>query len=182
MTQTGNTLDNADHWRPLGAWPVEKRPAVLWPWLANAGSLTEKLRAVVKADFHVRLLHQGHASLDADDAGLLQAQTGTAAHIREVYLCGRTPWVYARTLALEESRHWLEQLGTQPLGERVFGLADTHRSQIEVAQVYPADRLYEASVHGLKMRPSALWARRSVLVVADNRLLIYECFLPGMEV
>ena len=169
-------------WIPLEVWPVEKRPAALWPWLEEAGSLTEKLRSAAKADFHVRVLQQAQAPLDAGDAGLLQVPAGTNAHIRQVYLCARLPWVYARTLALTGDRHWLEQLGTQPLGERVFAAADTQRGPIEVAQLYPRHELYGASVNDLDRKPPMLWARRSVLIVDGSRLLIYECFLPGMDV
>ncbi|HVC37286.1 MAG TPA: chorismate lyase, partial [Gammaproteobacteria bacterium] len=145
MAQTRKPGNNGP-WRPLEACSVQQRPAALWSWLEDAGSLTERLRAAVGDVFHVRVLHEGHASLDAEDARLLHAPAGTSARNRQVYLCADAPWVYARTLALTESGHWLDKLGTHPLGERVFAVADTQRSPIQVAKLYPEHELYQAAV------------------------------------
>ncbi|MGA9852877.1 MAG: chorismate lyase [Gammaproteobacteria bacterium] len=168
-------------WKPLDAWPVELRPKALWPWLIYAGSLTQKLRAAAGGFFHVKILHEGVTHLDAENAVLLHALPGTAARLREVYLCGNEPWVYARTLTVAEGGHWLDTLGTQPLGDRVFAEADTQRSLIEVAQLDAAHTLYRAAIKGVPHRHEFLWARRSVLTVRGSCLLIYECFLNGME-
>ncbi len=181
MVRTREPRDNIDLWHPLEAWPAEQRPAALWPWLADAGSLTQKLRALAGDVFQVRVLYEGQAPLAAEDARLLYAPAGTTARERQVYLCADAPWVYARTLVPTESGHWLEKLGTHPLGERVFAIADTHRNRIEVAQLYPGHELYQAALNGLGITPPMLWARRSVLSVDSSRLLIYECFLPGMH-
>jgi len=75
---------------------------------------------------------------------------------------------------------WLEQLGTQPLGDRVFSGQDTTRSEIEVRQISTADALYRVAVRGLSTRPELLWARRSVLSVQTAKLLIHEVFLLGV--
>ncbi|HVC28708.1 MAG TPA: chorismate lyase [Gammaproteobacteria bacterium] len=177
--QTSKSLNSSCHWRPLDAWPVEQRPA-LWTWLLDTGSLTKRLRATAGPDFHVRVLHEGRTSLDLENARLLQTHTGNAALERRVYLCADTPWVYAHTLALTESRQWLDRLGTNPLGDRIFANAAAQRSVIEVAQLDSRHELYQAALQGLEMKPPVLWARRSVLLVDSQRLLIYECFLPGM--
>jgi chorismate lyase len=179
MARVQKNLNNDCIWRPLGAWPVKQRPA-LWAWLQDAGSLTKRLRATAGPAFHVQVLHEGQTLLDAGDALLLHAVTGSAALIRQVYLCADTPWVYAQTLALTESRQWLERLGPQPLGDRIFANA-AQRSMLEVAQLGPQHGLYQAALKGQQMTPSMLWARRSVLLVDCHRLLIYECFLPGMD-
>lgn len=182
MAQTREPGDNIiDPWCPLEAWPAEQRPATLWSWLADAGSLTQKLRALAGDVFQVRVLYEGQAPLDAEDARLLHAAAGTTARERQVYLCADALWVYARTLVPTESGHWLEKLGTHPLGERVFAVADTHRNRIEVAQLYPEHKLYQTALNGLGITPPMLWARRSVLRVDSSHLLIYECFLPGMH-
>ncbi|MGH8377836.1 MAG: chorismate--pyruvate lyase family protein [Gammaproteobacteria bacterium] len=179
--QTCTSGNPADFWTPLAAWPVEARPKALWPWLAHAGSFTEKLRAAAGDTFHVEVLHEGVTQLDVDDAVLLHTLPGTAARLREVHLCWNDPWVYARTLSVADSGHWLEDLGTQPLGDRVFAEADTQRSLIEVAQLDATQALYRAALKGMPRRPAFLWARRSVLTVGDSRLLIYEIFLNGLE-
>ena len=180
MARTSEFLNNDCLWRPLEAWPEEQRPA-LWMWLQDAGSLTNKLRATAGPAFHVQVLHEGRTLLDAEDARLLHTDTGSAALVRRVYLCADTPWVYAHTLALTKSGQWLDRLGAHPLGDRVFAHAAAQRSVIEVAQLDPQHELYQAALEGLKTTPPMLWARRSVLLVDSHRLLIYECFLPGMN-
>lgn len=183
MAQTCAWEENTAVWRPLEAWPAEQLPASLWPWLACPGSLTEKLRAAVGDAFHVRVLREGDTPLAAEDARCLDAATGTAARIREVYLCGDLPRVYARTLAVSAAgSRWLHELGTQPLGERVFAEVDTRRSPIEVALLDAAHPLYRAAVPDTRHTSIPLWARRSLLTVRTSRLLIYECFLDGAGV
>ena len=171
------TQNQAMLWQPLAAWPVERRPKTLWPWLSHVGSLTEKLRAAVGTAFHVQVLHEGSAPLQADDAQLLHTLPGTATHMREVYLCGIAPRVYARTLAAADAVHWLVRLNTQPLGDRVFADPGTQRLSIQVACLGPGHFLYRAALRPLKRNSGVLWARRSVLMAGDDRLLIYECFL-----
>lgn len=180
MAHTRKSLNNDALWHSSDAWPVEQRPA-LWAWLLDSGSLTKKLRATAGPTFHVRVLHEGQTTLDSENASLLQTHPGDAALERRVYLCADTPWVYAHTLALTESRQWLDSLGNLPLGDRIFTNAAAQRSVIEVAQLDPQQELYQAALQDQEMRPSRLWARRSVLTVDGQRLLIYECFLPGMK-
>lgn len=164
-------------WRQLSTWPLEQQPAALWPWLSHSGSLTEKLRATVGDTFHVKVLREGVAQLNVEEAMLLGTLPGTATRLREVHLCGHLPLVYARTLAMAEAASWLQDLNTQPLGDRVFAKGDTQRSVIEIAQLDSMQALYQAAVQGISRPSKELWARRSVLTVRDNRLLIYECFL-----
>lgn len=168
-------------WQPANLLPPEQRPADLWSWLSHAGSLTEKLRATVGGAFHVEVLHEGIIQLNAEDATLLHTLPGTAARLREVYLCGASPLVFARTLALTEAASWLKDLNAQPLGDRVFAEDDMQRSVIEVAQLDSRQNLYQGAVRRVSRPPEVLWTRRSVLTVHDSRLLIYECFLdvPG---
>ncbi len=180
VAQIRKSLNNDVLWRPLEAWPVEQRPA-LWTWLQDTGSLTQKMRATAGSVFHVQVLHEGRTLLDSENAHLLQTHTGNAALERRVYLCADTPWVYAHTLALTESGQWLDRLGNHPLGDRIFANAAAQRSAIEVAQLDPRQELYQAALQDPEMEPSILWARRSVLTVDGQRLLIYECFLPGMR-
>ena len=174
-------IDKVLLWQPLAAWRNAAGLAVLSPWLGHAGSLTEKLRSVVGAAFHVRVLHEGAAPLGAEEAVLLGSLPGTAARLREVNLCGQRPLVYARTLAPTPAADWLQDLNTRPLGDRVFAQTGTERGAIEVARLDAAQPLYRAAIKGLDDPPAMLWARRSVLEVRGSRLLIYECFLAVPE-
>lgn len=171
----------SETWRPLESWPAAARPAKLWPYLAEIGSLTERLRARAGKGFHVQLLKQGRIALAADDAVFLSARAGESAFVRQVYLCGKEPWVYARSLALGEGERWLADLGKTPLGEKVFAEPETRRGTIEVAVIGSEDPLYQDAMAGLAFEHTwPLWARRSLLNVNGAVILIYECFLPGL--
>lgn len=167
-------------WKALPSWSVDARPASLWPFIAEAGSLTERLKAKAGAAFHVQVLKESEVQLLAQDAALLQAKAGEPAYLRQVYLCGAEPLVYARSVAAGAGRRWLKELGDNPLGQRVFAAKDARRGTIEVTCLAPGEPLYEAAVASLSSKPGRLWARRSLLTVGDAAILIYECFLPGL--
>jgi chorismate lyase len=183
------SLENATQiqiWRSLDEWPAVARPKELWPYLAEAGSLTERLRSKA-AGFRVQILSQGHATLSDEDSGLLGAKPEEAGYIRQVYLCGagQEPWVYARSVVAGPSENWLKGLGEQPLGDRVFANPEALRSPIVVAQLEPRHGLHKEAVSWLPApqraaAAGALWARRSRLSVDDAHILIYECFLPAL--
>jgi chorismate--pyruvate lyase len=182
MAQPSNIGLAVDSWRPVTTWPAVERPPALWEWLTHTGSLTQKLRALAKDAFHVQVLKETGIELATGDAQLLGVPPGSAAQLREVYLCGAQPLVFGRTLAAKHAAvQWLEQLGARPLGDRVFAEQDAMRGEIEVRQVTASEALYQAAVCDLPEPPSMLWARRSVLSVQTARLLIYECFLPGVD-
>lgn len=167
-------------WRSLPSWPAAARPAALWPYLSEAGSLTERLKAKVGTAFQVQVLKEQAAPLLPQDAALLYARTGEPAYLRQVYLCGERPLVYARSVAVGEGARWLKALGDNPLGARVFAERDARRGPIEVTCLAPGEPLYAAAVAGLPHAPQELWARRSLLTVGTAAILIYECFLPEL--
>lgn len=183
-------LDNASssntpQWRSLDEWPAAERPARLWPYLSEAGSLTERLRARAGA-FRVQILSQGHATLSDEDMTLLGAKPDEAGYVRQVYLCdaGR-PWVYARSVVAGPSERWLKELGEQPLGDKVFADPEAERSPIAVAKLGPRQPLYKEALARLPSSQrdevqAMLWARRSRLSVGGGHILIYECFLPAL--
>ena len=158
-----------------------QRPALLWPILSEIGSLTERLRTKAGRGFHVQLLKQGSIPLNAEDAEMLGVPPGSAAFERQVYLCGPEPWVYARSLAAGDGERWLKELGTTPLGEKVFAERDARRGPILATQIGPGHPLYREATAGLAYEYSRpLWARRSLLTVNGAAILICECFLPGL--
>lgn len=170
-------------WRSVAEWPAAERLPAVWSWLTHSGSLTRKLREFSGDSFHVEVLKETDVRLDSEDARLLDAMPGDAAKLREVYLCGIRPLVFGRTLTSgPDGAQWLEHLGTQPLGDRVFAEQNAVRGEIEVRRVTESDALFRDAVRGLAVTPAAvLWARRSVLTVQSVHLLIYECFLPGVN-
>lgn len=173
-------------WRRVDEWPVAVQPRALWPFIAEAGSLTERLRERSGGRFRVQVLAQGHASLHEEDMALLGAKPDEAGYVRQVFLCaGEQPWVYARSLVAGAADRWLKELGERPLGDQVFARADARRSAIEAAKLDPRHALYKEAVGHLPAAErarvtDALWARRSLLTVEGVHILIYECFLPEM--
>lgn len=177
------SVPNDTRWRTVAEWPAAERAPAPWSWLTHSGSLTRRLRGLTGDSFHVEVLRETDIRLDDEDARLLDAIPGHAARLREVYLCGTQPLVFGRTLTSDgDGAQWLERLGTQPLGDRVFAEQDAMRGEIEVKRLTGSDMLFRDAVRGLAEAPAvALWARRSILTVRSVRLLIYECFLPGVE-
>ncbi|MGE5624879.1 MAG: chorismate--pyruvate lyase family protein [Bacillota bacterium] len=168
-------------WEPVESWSAGARPAVLWPFISEIGSLTERLRAKAGRGFHVQLLKHGPVALDPGEASLLGVTPDGAGYQRQVYLCGREPWVYARSVTSGAGEKWLKDLGMTPLGEKVFAERDTRRGPIIAGQIGPEDPLYREAVAGLAYEyTQPLWARRSLLTVNGAGILIYECFLPGL--
>jgi len=180
-----NAFVQAPTWRVLDAWPSADRPEHLWPYIAETGSLTNRLRERAGDDFHLRILNERQLPLPAADAGLLGAAAAEPAFQREVYICGLRPLVYARSIAAKSvgGERWLKDLGERPLGERVFAEKGARRSPIQAALVYPGQPLFEEAFAGMRERPpvDALWGRRSVLMADGAHILIYECFLPGLS-
>jgi len=171
---------NRPLWRALDAWPAHERPVSLWPFIAETGSLTEKLRAKAGDAFRFRLLSESAHALAADDAALLGVTQGAQGFLRQVDLGGAEPWVYARSLAAGEGVDWLKALGQQPLGQRVFGQRDTTRGPIQVARLAPGDGLLQAAAASRGRPLQELWARRSVLKAGGTAILIYEFFYPEL--
>jgi chorismate--pyruvate lyase len=169
-------------WRPVKDWPADARPARLWSYLTETGSLTERLKRHAGAAFRVQVLSQGHATLAEEEAALLDAKPEEAGFVRQVYLCGPAPLLYARSVAAGEGERWLKELGDQPLGEKVFAETDARRGPIGVAEIGPQHALYREAVASLPERPHGpLWARRSLIRVGGAAILIYECFLPALS-
>ena len=186
MSLASGPITTTTIWRSLDEWPASARPARLWAYLSEAGSLTERLRAKA-GELQVQVLSQGHATLSDEDMNLLGAKPDEAGYVRHVYLCGpgHEPWVYARSLVAGPAERWLKELGERPLGDKVFAKADAERSPIEVAKLEPRHVLHKEAVAKLPAGPreaasAPLWARRSKLSVEGGHILIYECFLPAM--
>jgi chorismate--pyruvate lyase len=174
-------------WQSLEDLAPAVRPRGLWAYLAEADSLTERLRAR-DSGFQVQLLAHGHATLSEEEMTLLHAKPDEAGYVRQVYLCGgdHRPWVYARSVVAGASEIWLKELGEQPLGDRVFANPRAERSPIVVAQLDARHVLHKETLAHLSVQERAraggpLWARRSRLTVEGAHILIYECFLPALS-
>lgn len=157
-------------WSPLDDEVRARIPVALWTWLAETGSLTQRLKGCCAGEFDLRVVSERDDVLDADDAAVLGLAAGTPARFREVLLCcDDAPCIHARSIlpssTLAGAGRGLEALGTRPLGDALFAHPAMTREPIEVAYCDDAP---------------PRWGRRSVFRLDGAPLLVSEFFLPGL--
>lgn len=159
----------------------EKYPSLpnnLADWLLNTGSLTERLQALTTI-FRVNLLGQNSAPLDNSELALLSKSVNKDWQVREVVLQGEVhgqsiDWVFARSILpdLLCKSTWAN-LGSQPLGQRIFNDTSFVRSEFEIG------KLLCHPLTGQKFsKDEPCWARRSRFQIGEHMLLVAEAFLP----
>lgn len=166
-------------WRPCPA-ALPKRPP---PWVRRLigvkGSLTERLERLGKVQ--VRLLGQGIERPSADEAMTLGVDRRRRAWLREVILeCDGGPRVYARSVLpgrVSGPLAALPRLGEQPMGRLIFAAPDVVRGPLAVAQLKGSEPLAMRLNECAEMAVEGVWARRSTLVAAQQRILVTEVFL-----
>lgn len=144
-------------------------------WLLDTGSLTERVQSLCH-QFSLKLLGQGYFDIHGNEALALRHDEKANVNdyqVREVVLCGnQVPWIFARSVipdGLIEDE--LANLGTQPLGKRLFNDNRFKRSAFELCQV-------PARAFGFDTEQQ-LWGRRSVFTYNDYRMIVAEVFLPN---
>ncbi len=178
---------NVNNWQSADDAAIKELPFHVAEWLAEFGSLTEKLsRNVDKVRLEV--LHEGAGILTAEEASALNADGDVNCQVREVVLYGpQKPWIYARTTMPISSKHLIEKLGNKPLGSILFSDEELRRQFLQVCQLEEASQLYQSAIHYLekenllvKSEQPKLWARRSLWKKKDkdDGMLVCEVFLP----
>jgi chorismate--pyruvate lyase len=161
------------------------RPGALWSWLTDEGSLTQRLRARVGDGFALQVLAESQEPLRRSDAQRMGVAFPQQALIREVRLDahGRGA-IHAVTVIPQstlEAHPELGALGDRPLGEAIFDPEVVgevaRREPFEVACLEPEHALAERALAALGEPRDALWARRSVVRLGAEPLLIHECFV-----
>ena len=155
----------SDHWFPLDDSLRARVPDALWSWIAETGSLTQRMKRACR-DFSLVVLAEDETLLEVDDAATMGIEVGAPARCRVVHLCCRgEPWIRARSLlphsTLIGAGRPLAALGDRPLGDALFAHPDMVRGPIEVTDT-----------------PS--WGRRSVFRLAGEPVLVAEWFLPAL--
>lgn len=153
-------------------------------WLLDTGSLTERVQSAC-GEFSLQLLGQQTLEPHSTELSLLQANGQTTYQIREIVLCGdEQPWVFARSVipqAIIEAE--LSNLGSEPLGKRLFNDKRFIRSEFQVCTLpfeQFSQHLAEQSDSQLKNDiKQNLWGRRSVFTFESHHLIVAEVFLPG---
>ncbi len=151
--------------------------AQLADWLIDTGSLTERLQSCT-SEFSLTCLGQGNIALEHSELTFLgNAASQDTYDVREVVLNGGDqPWVYARSVLPQRLINAeLANLGTQPLGKRLFNDARFVRSDFELCTIAPTSSLYQRIAANGQY---TLWGRRSRFYIDDMVLIVAEVFLP----
>lgn len=168
--------------------PRAVMPAVLLPWLRDAGSLTARIRARCGC-FAVQVVGQALARVHRDEALLLGLRPGERAWVREVLLLadGR-PVVFARSLLprrnVRGAWNLFHGIGSRPLGEALFSDPAISRLPLACRRLDGRDARYHRARAALTRHapaqtlPRALWARRSIFLLRGSALMVSETFLP----
>ncbi|MDX1444339.1 MAG: chorismate lyase [Gammaproteobacteria bacterium] len=164
---------------------VATPPAALRDWLLEPGSLTQRIREHCESGFHLDVLREAVAREEEIPAAW--SAGGFPPRLREVMLnCSDTPLVFARTLIPDPATvndRWLLELGDRPLGDVLFQSGGEREDGFELAQLDGSTELGRAAlahVESGKVDVTTVWARRSWVRLHGEKLLICECFLPGL--
>lgn len=175
-----------NHWHKAGANELSPREA---DWLLEPGSLTARVRARCETAFHLTVVRETGASPEEVPEDWPYP---ALPRLREVTLnCGDTPLVFARTLMPDPAtsgNEWLLSLGDRPLGDVLFQSGGTRDGDFEIALLTPESDLFQCaarqradlSVNLMRNADACIWARRSWVNLEKSRILICECFLPGL--
>lgn len=123
----------------------------------------------------VQLLGNRAVSLTVDEQALV-AVPAPAGMCREVILHGDGgPAILGWTLFAEAALQGggLQDLGEQPLGERIFGGAPARRDHLQLACFEIASNPWCPA--------ATVWGRRSRLFLGQWPLLVHELFLPSLS-
>lgn len=123
----------------------------------------------------VQLLGNRAVSLTVDEQALV-AVLSPVGMCREVILHGDGgPAILGWTLFAEAALQGggLQDLGEQPLGERIFGDAPARRDHLQLACFEIASNSWCPA--------ATVWGRRSRLFLGQWPLLVHELFLPSLS-
>ncbi len=155
-------------------------PDRLHSWLSETGLLTTRLAQLANRKLRVEVINQEACLLDHEIARGFACESLNAIARRVRLKDNNEDWVIAETLiplALWHSTQWLNQLGTQPLGEALVKTGVTELSDLEFVAVSAQSRLGKLAC----MKPTQLlFARRRWHQINESRILIQEIFLPAL--
>ena len=154
------------------------------PWLIDNGSLTKALQQRY-ADFSVQPVNLKYAKPLRDEVALLQQRPQQHALIREVLLIGnKKSVVFAHSVlprsALRGAWNKLGRLGNKPLGATLFANPNVKRTPLSYKKLSPHHKLFQHATAHLTLKPTHLWARRSIFSLNCARILVTEIFLPQL--
>ena len=153
-------------------------------WLIDNGSLTARLKARYK-DFAVKPLTVKYGMPITDEAALLHLSAHKTALIREVLLIGNNqPVVFAHSVlpraSLRGAWNGLGRLGNRPLGATLFANPVVKRTPLRYKKLTSHHQLFQHATAHLTIKPTYLWARRSIFSLNGAKILVTEVFLPQL--
>ena len=179
--------ENEPNWQSADS-AVAMPTGSLREWLLEPGSLTARIRAHCLDGFHLDVLRETTAT--PDEVPSVWPARDEAPRLREVTLnCGSEALVFARTLIPDPATandRWLLELGDRPLGDVLFQSGGERENGFDVAALDATTELGRAALAHVtaansgKLARTPVWARRSWVRLHGERILICECFLPGL--
>ena len=170
-------------WRSMLS-KADSRVPIIWrDWLADSGSLTERLMNASDGNLSVSVLKQSLEVPRFSERQLLGLGDRRTAMVREVVLYGNAqPWVFARSIlpltTLTGRLRKLRQLSDQPLGELLFKDPSMRREPVQFARFFSGSPLLP---HSATNTNQSSWGRRSVFRLDNKPLLVAEVFLPDFN-
>ena len=170
-------------WRCMQSKSDGRVPISWRDWLADAGSLTQRLLDISDGDLSVSVLKQCFEVPRFSERQLLGLVDRRRAMVREVVLYGNAkPWVFARSIlplsTLTGRLRKLRQLSDQPLGELLFKDPSMRREPVQYARFDVGNNLLPQSTVSMDQ---VSWGRRSVFRLDNKPLLVAEVFLPDFN-
>ncbi len=173
----------APRWQAPAAYDPAAHGPRIHSWLAETGSLTQRLRRQYGAAFGVRLLRRQWLPPFSDESLLLELNPRHFQLIREVLLhAGGRPLILARSVlpaaAARIPGHNLARLGARPLGEVLFAQPDLERRRVQYTDT--PSRIWRSELAQILTLPPQIPGRRTVYAIRQHPLLVAEFFLPGI--
>ena len=153
-------------------------------WLVETDSLTARLQQRY-VNFAVKPVTVKYAKPIQDEAVLLCQPIYKTALIREVLLMGNhQPVVFAHSVlprgSLRGPWNGLGRLGSKPLGATLFANPKVKRTPLSYKKLRPNHALYQQAMQHLTLKPTHLWARRSIFSLNCSNIMVTEVFLPQL--
>jgi chorismate--pyruvate lyase len=166
-------------WRPMLSQADFRIPKIWHSWLADTGSLTDRLLKLSHGDLRVQIINQGLQQPRLSERQQLGLDNRISALVREVILFGLgQPWVFARSIVplntMTGRLRKLRQLDSRPLGALLFNDPTMTREAVQVAN-FQASKIVNRDKILANINP--LWGRRSVFRLDKKPLLVSEIFL-----
>lgn len=183
-------LDNSEcHYSEIFDWvdlSLISRSAIpihWYEWLADRGSLTERLIDASDGQLLVDVISQIDMLPSSSEANVLNESQSSPMLIRQVVLSGQgTPWIFARSAipfsTLTGRQSSLRDINSQPLGAVLFNDPSMTRAPVQIARQTALSFSVPSTVCH---QEEILWARRSVFLLDNKPLLVAEIFLPTFK-